>query len=398
MKKKIITITFIIILLILSIFGIKEYLNYKDKEKIKNAIIKVTTIDNLNIPYSKEIYLSDLIKDINGEIIEDFIINTQSLGEQLIEFKYINEEKIKVPYKIKINVIDNTSPIAWLNSIYKVKVGTSNLLDKIMCGDDLDDNPVKEIIGEYDLNKIGDYKLTYLAKDFSGNTTKIPFTLQVVDNIPNSSTSTIKFNKIYEKYKSDNTKIGIDVSRWQGNINYELVAKEGIDFVIIKLGGTDGIDGEYYLDSKFKDNIEGFSKLNIPIGLYFYSYANSKESAQNEALWIIDQIKDYKIDLPIFFDWENWASFNKFKISFTKLNSTLDSFTKTLKANGYNSMLYSSKNYLERIWNRENDNVWLAHYTSKTDYKGNYTFWQMTSSAIINGITENTVDVDIWYQ
>ena len=73
-------------------------------------------------------------------------------------------------------------------------------------------------------------------------------------------------------------------------------------------------------------------------------------------------------------------------------------FEKTLKESGYDAMLYSSKYYLENVWmHLENSKVWLAHYTNKTDYKGNYMMWQMTSLAKIDGITENTVDIDILY-
>ena len=79
------------------------------------------------------------------------------------------------------------------------------------------------------------------------------------------------------------------------------VKNSGVEFAILKVGGTFGIDGEYYLDSKFKQNIEGFNRVGIPVGIYFFSYAKSKESAIKDAEWVYDQIKEYKIDLyPLF--------------------------------------------------------------------------------------------------
>ena len=72
-------------------------------------------------------------------------------------------------------------------------------------------------------------------------------------------------------------------------------------------------------------------------------------------------------------------------------------FMETLKQNGYDSMLYSSKNYLEKIWLKTSFPTWLAHYTTKTDYQGTYKCWQRTSQAKISGIIGNTVDVDICY-
>ena len=133
------------------------------------------------------------------------------------------------------------------------------------------------------------------------------------------------------------------------------------------------------------------------MGLYFYSYANSIKNAKEDALWVIDQIKDYKIDLPIAFDWENWSKFNSFHVSFNTLTKSAGEFIKTLKDHGYDGMLYSSKTYLENIWLENDFNTWLAHYTKKTDYDGRFKCWQRTSLAKIPGITVNTVDFDICY-
>ena len=269
----------------------------------------------------------------------------------------------------------------------------------IMCGDNYDDNPKCSIIGTYDVNKIGNYKLTMEAIDASGNTTKKDFTLKVVNPTKsNSYSSSIPFRSLYNEYKNDKTMIGIDVSKWQGDIDYEKIKESGVEFVFIKLGGQNGINGDYYLDPKFERNINGFTNAGIPVGLYFYSYANSIENAKKDALWVIDQIKDYKIDMPIAFDWENWSKFNDFHVSFNTLTKSAGEFIKTLEKNGYHGMLYSSKNYLENIWLSNDYSIWLAHYTSKTDYQGKYMCWQRTSSAKIPGITANTVDFDICYK
>ena len=167
---------------------------------------------------------------------------------------------------------------------------------------------------------------------------------------------------------------------------------------MIKLGGTNGIDGDYYIDPKFKENIEGFLEQGIQVGVYFYSYARTIEQARKEAEFVLNEIKDYKVTLPIAFDWENWSSFNKFGISFKTLSDCANEFIKTVEKSGYSGVLYSSKNYLEKIWNTNGNNVWLAHYTDKTDYSGDYMMWQLTSGGVIPGITENTVDVDILYK
>lgn len=404
MIKKIVNVILIIVIILIvvgfSILGIQKYKDYRELERLKNAIIKVRLVEELNISVNSEVYVMDLISSINGNIVDNYKIDTTELGIKDINFSFINEENIKVPFTFKINVIDTNPPVIWLGSTYNVKVGYSKRIeDVIMCGDDYDDEPTCYIEGEYDLNKVGKYPLVYKAIDYSGNATAKEFTLNVYksSNIGSTSTKNVYFNDIVEKYKNEKTQIGIDVSKWQGNINYQKVKDSKVEFVFIKLGGTNGIGGDYYLDPKFKENIEGFTSVGIPVGVYFYSYADSVLKAKQDAEWVIEQLKEYKIDLPIAYDWENWSSYNNFKMSFYKLTKSAEAFIETVNNNGYGGILYSSKNYLTDIWLKGDYPVWLAHYTSETNYQGDYDFWQMTSSGVIDGINENTVDIDIRY-
>lgn len=400
--KIVIIVLLILIFLIIGYIGFIKYQEYKEEMRIKNAIIKIEFVDSLKIPFNSNVKVSDLITSINGEYITNPIIDTSVVGTREVTFRYLNEENIKVPYSFNVDIIDDVAPIVLLGNSYTITKGSSNFKEKIFCADNYDDNPKCEIIGEYDVNILGDYNLTYEAFDFSGNVTKKEFILKIVNPSTSSkknssSQSSIPFKSLYNEYKKNNTKIGIDVSKWQGKIDYEKVKNEGVEFVFIKLGGQYGIGKEYYLDPKFNENYEGFKSVGIPIGLYFYSYANSVTSAKNDALWVINQIKDYEIDLPIAFDWENWSSYNNFHMSFNTLTNSANMFMKTIKEHGYKPMLYSSKNYLVNYWLKKDYPVWLAHYTNKTDYTGDYFCWQRTSLAKISGITENTVDFDICY-
>ena len=222
------------------------------------------------------------------------------------------------------------------------------------------------------------------------------FTLIVKKGSSSYNPTKKNYSDIKKEYQSDNTYIGLDVSKWQGTINYEKVASNGVDFVMIKVGGSNS--NGYYLDPKFKENIEGFLEQGIPVGVYFYSNANSIKEAEKEALWTLDQIKDYDITLPIAFDWENWSNFNKYGMSFKTLSNCADTFIKIVEKKGYKGVIYSSKNYLLKIWNTMGNDVWLAHYTDHTDYDGEFIMWQLTSGGVIPGITENTVDVNILYR
>lgn len=402
MKKLIkVLIVFLILIIvgILVFLGYKKYQEYKEEERIKNAIIKVDIINPSEVEFNSEIKLSDLITSINGELMDDFKIDTSKVGPMKISFKYINEEDIKVPYSFMIDIVDTTPPVIWLGESYTVNVGYNKKLeDDIMSGDNYDDVISREIIGDYDTNKIGNYNLVYEARDKSGNTTKRNFVLKVVKKRNTSSkVSSIPYKSLYNEYKKENTKIGLDVSKWQGDIDFDKIKNESIDFVFIKIGGQNGIGKDYYFDSKFEQNIEGFTKIGVPVGLYFYSYADSLEEAEKQAIWVVNQIKDKDISLPIAFDWENWSSFNRFNISFNTLTKIAEKFVKTVEEHGYHGMLYSSKSYLEDIWLENSLTTWLAHYTAKTDYEGAYKCWQRTSSAKISGISANTVDFNICY-
>lgn len=404
MKKKIILITILIINITLIIIGSIKLYNYI---RIKNAKIEVILTDTLSLEFTDKKKVSDFISSINGKIIDDYIIDSTKLGKKEIKFKFINEENIKLDYSFYINVVDTVVPLIWINSSYSVKVGNEiNIIESVLCGDNYDSNPKCFIEGAYDTNKVGNYDLVFKAIDNSGNETKKEFTLKVYEsnisslNSSNSSNSYspsyTDFNEVVKNYKNDNTKIGLDVSEWQGEIDFEKIKNAGVEFIFIRVGGTKGTNKDYFLDSTFKQNIENANKYNIPAGIYFFSYANSSKSSIKDAKWVLNQIKGYKIDLPIVFDWEDWSDFNEYNVSFYELTKLATDFIDTIEKAGYKGMLYSSKSYLENIWMPIDDEIWLAHYTKETNYKGNYKVWQLCNNGQIDGI-DGFVDINIMY-
>ncbi len=386
----------------------KKFNEYQEQKKyeesLKEATINVNLKEDLTTPFMEIRKVSDYIETINGEIIDDYEIDTSKIGEQEIKFEYINdEENIKVPYSYKINIKDTTPPVIWLNDNYYVTTDyNGSLLEDIVCADNYDDNPKCEIIGEYNTKKVGNYNLVFQASDASGNVSTKEFTLQVSkpkENQSNNNTTPTYtyFSDVIANHKTDNTKIGIDVSSWQGDINFQAVKDAGVEFVFIRVGSTRGIGGEYFVDKKFIRNIEGFNEVGIPVGIYFYTYANSRESAINDAKWVLEQIKDYKIDLPIAYDWESWSFYNEFHQSFYSTTQNAKAFLDTINEVGYEGLLYSSKRYLEQVWYDTGYETWLAHYTKQTSYQGSYRYWQMCSNGKVNGINGN-VDINIMYE
>lgn len=398
MKKILILFIIIIILVLGGILGYKAYINYKIEHTEKIVILHKDKIDVF-----ENIKLKDLIKEINGELEENPKIKTTKIGKYKLKFKYyIPEEKITVPYEIEYEVVDSIPPIISMINSKTVTVGTKEIESSLFCGDNYDSKPNCFIEGNYDLNTVGEYKLTYKGIDSSNNEVKKDFTLYVKPKTTSSSNNNTTRSKTYftdivKNYKTENTKIGLDVSHWQGNINFQKVKDAGVEFVYIRIGRGNGIGKEFVMDSKFKQNIEGFNSVGIPVGLYFYTYAASKKDAIKEAKWIVENIKDYKVDLEIAFDWENWSFYRDFNLSFYELTEVAKAFNKELAKHNYQGMLYSSKNYLENMWFEVDFPVWLAHYTKQTSYQGKYKVWQICDNGVVDGIPDNQVDINIMY-
>ncbi len=396
-KKLILIISIVVGIILLSVGG---FLLYKYIE-IKNAVVKVVLKDNLEADFADTLRVSSFIESINGKIVDDYYLNTDSLGKKKIDFEYINDDGIKIKYNYEINVVDREAPLIWLGKSYNVTRGSEdNLIDKIMCGDNYDNNPECVIEGDYNLDNVGSYNLVFLATDSSGNVSKKKFILNVNEASSKKESNGVKsvteFSDVIKDYKNDNTQIGIDVSKWQGDIDFSKLKSAGVEFVIIRIGSSTGINGENFIDSKFIQNIKNANSVGIPVGVYFYSYANSVDKAISDAKWIIENIKDYKVELPIAFDWENWGSFNTYELSFFGLTNMAKRFMDTVKDAGYDAMLYSSKTYLENIWMSVDYPVWLAHYTKNTNYAGDYSYWQICSNGRVDGINGD-VDIDIRY-
>ena len=408
-KKKIVLTIILTIGIILILIGIiLGIIKLVERYRIAHAKVIVVLKNNLDVEVYDEVKVKDFITRLNGKLISNDKIDTRELGKKEVTFEYINEDNIKIPYTIEINVVDKTPPVlSTYNNIY-VYTDEVNFIDDLFCGDNYDDEPKCYIEGEYDINTPNTYNINLVGEDSSNNKSIKNMNL-VVRERPQSNKTTkkeeftfsensVEFSEIKEKYKNDNTLIGIDVSKWQGNINYSEVKKAGVEFAMLRVGVQKGLDGEYNLDPKFKDYIEGFTKEKIPVGVYFFSYANTKEEAKKQAKWVIKQIKKYDIDLPVAFDWENWDGYRNFNVSFHTLNEVANEFMDVVESKGYDSILYSSKNYLNMVWKYTNHDVWLAHYTEQTDYDKDYMIWQLTEKGKVPGIEGNYTDINILYK
>lgn len=192
---------------------------------------------------------------------------------------------------------------------------------------------------------------------------------------------------------------GIDVSKWNGNIDWKAVANAGIDFAIIRAGNRGTSTGVLIEDSYFKKNIDGATKAGIKVGVYIYSQAITEAEAVEEASMAISLVAGYKLQLPIFFDTEEYKDGRANKLSVEKRTAIAKAFCETVRNAGYMPGIYSNT-----YWLRDNLNmsqldmysVWVAQYATACEYKGRYDMWQYTSSGSVPGI-KGKVDLNISY-
>ena len=186
---------------------------------------------------------------------------------------------------------------------------------------------------------------------------------------------------------------GIDVSQWQGVIDFEKVKASGIEFVIIRAGYGRTVEQR---DPYFEKNYTGAKAAGLKVGAYWYSYADSVEDAKKEAATCLEVIKGKQFEYPIYFDLEEQKQFARGK---TFCSDLVKAFCNTLEAAGYFAGLYISRSPLTTHITTEVANryaVWVAEYGHKLNYSGNYGMWQNTSAWRVGGISGN-VDHDFCY-
>ena len=384
MKKNIkIIIISLITIVIISIFILIMTFNKKEKEIIEVEV------------YS-EIKLSELIKNNEKILTENFYIDTTSLGEKEITYSYYDNNKKKND-SLFIKVVDKEKPYVMLGNTYTYVIGTKfNMENTVFCGDNVTKNPKKTIVGNYDLNKVGEYPLIFKVEDEFGNVNEKKFTLKVIEEKIPSKSSYITFEELKNRLPND-ASLMIDVSKWQADIDWKKVSESGIKYAMLRLGTQKGVDLDSRIDEYFDKNIKEARANGIQVGVYYFTYANDIHDAKEQAKWAVDVLKDYTLDLPVAFDWECWDLFDDFNLNFYELNMIADTFLKELEKEGYDTLLYGSKNYIENVWKYLSYDIWLAHYTKETSYQGKKMMWQFTSSGRIPGIKGN-VDVNFYYQ
>ncbi|MBR3601749.1 MAG: glycoside hydrolase family 25 protein [Lachnospiraceae bacterium] len=193
--------------------------------------------------------------------------------------------------------------------------------------------------------------------------------------------------------------LGIDVSRWNEEINWNKVKDAGIKYAIIRTGYRGSVTGALVEDWYFKKNVEGATAAGIPVGLYFFTQATNEVEAVEEASMVLALCKDYDITYPIFIDTEGAGGNGRADTLDKKTRTAVClAFCETIRKAGYETGIYASKNWFKKNIDTsiltDDVYIWLAEYGDAVTYEDKYHMWQYTSSGRVLGI-EGRVDLNL---
>lgn len=194
------------------------------------------------------------------------------------------------------------------------------------------------------------------------------------------------------------TVMGIDISKHNGNIDWNAVKNSGVQYVILRCGYRGSASGVLVEDQKFKSNIQGATAAGLKVGIYFFSQAVNEVEAVEEASMTLSLIKNYRITYPVYIDVES-ANGRADGISKAARTSVINAFCQTIRNSGYTPGLYANKNWLTEKINTGalgGCKIWLAQYVAAPTYGGRYEMWQYSSRGSIAGIKGN-VDLNVSY-
>ncbi len=357
------------------------------------------------VEYGEEYKAIDFVAESNGDVKPSAkTLDTATLGSKEIVYTvskrmYGGMMHPSRDFMMEYEVVDTTPPvILWKDDGVVLKKGdVFDINDVIAYGDNADPSPAAKVDGSVDMNTNGKYPLRITVKDASGNKEEFTMTVKVRDSVPPGpdTSKRTQFADFVSEYKGGKKSCGIDISSWQGDVDFGKVKEAGCEFVMIRIGYSS--EGEVTIDSKFDDNFKGARDAGLKVGVYLSSYDNNVEAVRASAEQVAEKLGGAVLDLPVAFDWEDFVHYQSYGISFAELNGLYDVFEKEMKTAGYSCMLYSSRDKLDEVWKvTDRSPVWVANYAKKRGYKGPCIMWQACSTGRIQGISGD-VDFDILY-
>jgi GH25 family lysozyme M1 (1,4-beta-N-acetylmuramidase) len=197
------------------------------------------------------------------------------------------------------------------------------------------------------------------------------------------------------------TKAGIDVSKWNGDIDWDKAANAGVEFAIIRAGYRGSVTGSLVQDIYFDANMKGAAASGVQVGVYFFTQATNEVEAVEEASAVLSWVREYNLTYPIFIDTEGAGGNGRADgLDADARTLVCEAFCRTIENAGYQAGVYASRNWYNnnlQTQKLENYYIWLAEYRSVPLYQGYYRMWQYSSKGSIDGIKGN-VDMNIMYE
>jgi GH25 family lysozyme M1 (1,4-beta-N-acetylmuramidase) len=218
-----------------------------------------------------------------------------------------------------------------------------------------------------------------------------------VNAYPQDGFATDDRGRVHFEWEGRQAKEGIDVSFYQGEIDWEAVAADGVDFAMIRLGYRGYTQGGLALDSYFTRNIQGALDAGLEVGVYFFSQAITPEEAEEEAQFVLDNLQGYDIRYPVVFDWEPilpQSNARTDEMDPQLLTQCAAAFCAVIQQAGYDPMIYLNQDmgYLTFDLAQLTDYpLWLAEYDTSPDFYYHFDLWQYTHSGTVDGI-QGSVD------
>ncbi len=366
----------------------------KAEKKADPDDINLACMDTVEV--YQQVKLSEFMFDSNAKLLNgDEMLDTEELGEHEVTLE-LELDGGKAEKTVTYNVVDTTPPVMLLG--YDMYVGVGEYFDPndyLSYADNYDSAPTMSWDGEVDTSAAGTYYITVYISDGSGNLMSQEVNVTVGGTVtdPYYDDSVTYFSDFMQQYDAPDREFGIDVSRWQGDVDYDAVAAEGCSFVLMRMGY--GEYGGADLDECYYDNMSGAVAAGLDVGVYFYSTDTTQEGARETARRIVEVLDGQQLDLPIAFDWEDFQNFQNYGMSIHDLSEVYEAFADEVEKSGYEAMLYSSRDFLEKFWENRNDRpVWLAHYVNETTYEGDWLLWQRCGTGRIAGI-DGAVDLNV---
>ena len=367
--------------------------NETNSQKFKFEKTKMIDSDSYNIAAKQD---ESKVIDIAAGSTKD------GANVQIWSFDSVNQQIFKIEY------IDDT--------YCKITARHSNKVLAVQSGNvvQTEYNGNEEQLWSFEVAGNGYYKIksksTGLYLDVDGNRTTNGTNVQVYAGNA-SNAQQFKFKELSIKY-------GIDVSTFNGNINWSEVRKSGrVDYAIIRAGYRGFVSGKLMTDDRFERNVKEATKNGIDIGVYFFTQAINEQEAIEEANYVLNLVRKYNVNIryPIVIDTEYSTSKTNGVLDYEGRADQLDVatrtavcrvFCETIRNAGYTPAIYASRNWFYDnldVNQLNNCDIWVAHYTGDvnrpTDYRYRYNMWQYTSSGSVPGIyapvKDGRVNVDI---